>query len=170
MKFKLSIYFLLFFCFCGRMHSQTKNQDLNHQLGLMRKYFLEKNYNQYADFVYPKVYELLGGKSRMIQMTKSAVDKMEKDGFRFIDLKFRSPSGFITLKKQIQCTIIQEILMQTPKGKILSAYTLIGISENQGKNWKFIDTSGKTKEIMRQYFPYLSKDLVIQAKTQKIFK
>ncbi|MEC3875046.1 hypothetical protein [Chryseobacterium salviniae] len=167
MKFKLSLSFLIYLSFFGIITSQTKNQNLNYQLGLMRKYFLEKNYTKYAEFVYPKVYELLGGKSRMIQVTRNSVNKMEQDGFNFIDLKFKSPSKFINFKNQIQFTITEKILMQTPKGKILAAYTMIGISEDQGKTWKFIDTSGKSKEMIRHYFPNLSKDLIIKAKTQK---
>lgn len=106
----------------------------------------------------------------MIEEAKKLVINMEGKGFKYIDLKFKNPSKFIKKGNETQLTMIQEILMNSPKGKILAEYTLIGISNDNGANWKFIDTGGKSKEIMIQYFPNLSKDLVIKPKMQKIIQ
>jgi hypothetical protein len=147
--------------------AQTTNQNLNSQLQLMRKYFLEGNYKQFASFVHPEVSKMIGGKAAMIKTTENIISKMKDDGFSFVDLKFKNPSKFLKKGSETQFTITQEILMKTPKGKILAEYTLIGVSNDNEKNWKFIDTSGKSKETMRKYLPFLSKDLIIKPKTQK---
>jgi len=162
--------FLLFFIIISSFNiivAQTNDSNLNSQLQLMRKYFLEGNYGQFANFVHPEVYKMMGVKTKMIQTAQSAINKIKKEGFTIIDLKHKNPSQFIKKRNETQFTIIQEILMKTPKGKILAEYTLIGISNDNQKNWKFIDTSGKTSEAMRKYFPFLSKDLIIKPKTQK---
>lgn len=93
---------------------------------------------------------------------------MEKDGLAFVNIKFKDLSKFIKKGTETQFTITQELLMKTPKGNILANYTMIGISNDNGKNWKFIDTSGKSKDVMRKYFPNLSPDIVIKPKNQKL--
>lgn len=168
MKKRLFLLFLVLLSSLSVFKAQTNDNNLNSQLQLMRKYFLEGNYSQFANFVHPEVSKMMGGKTKMIQATQDAINKMKKDGFSFIDLKLKNPSKFIKNGKETQFTITQEILMKTPKGKILAEYTLIGISNDNQKNWKFIDTSGKTKETMHKYFPFLSKDLIIKPKTQKM--
>lgn len=170
MRTKIFLFLLLSFFGFNKLSSQTSNQNINNQLQLMRKYLLEKNYDQFANFVYPAVYKMTGGKTKMIQLTKQLTDKMESDGFKFIDIIFTDASDFVKSGNETQFTITEGIVMQTPKGKILATYTLIGISGDNGKNWKFMDTSGKTKEIMTQYFPNLSKELIIKPKTQKLIE
>ncbi|MCI3939078.1 hypothetical protein MQX03_18005 [Chryseobacterium aahli] len=161
---------LIFISSCNLLTAQTNDKNLNSQLQLMRKYFLEENYTKFSNFIHPEVSKIMGGKTKLIKATEDAINKMKKDGFTFIDLKVKNPSKFIRIGKETQFTITQEILMNTPKGKTLAEYTLIGISNDNQKNWKFIDTSGKTKETMRKYFPFLSKDLIIKPKTQKFIK
>ncbi|WP_027380620.1 hypothetical protein [Chryseobacterium daeguense] len=170
MKTKILLAILISLGTFNLLTSQTKNQNLNIQLQLLRKFFLQKNYEEFANFIYPEVIKISGGKAKMIQMTKSSIAKMENDGFYFSDLKFKDPSNFIKRNNETQFTITQEIIMKTPKGKMLAEYTMIGISVDNGKNWKFIDTSGKSKEMMIKYFPNLSKDLIIKPKTQKFIK
>lgn len=167
MKKTVILIFLIFLSISNIFKAQTTNQNLNSQLQLMRKYFLEGNYKHFANFVHPEVSKMIGGKAEMIKTTENAINKMKNGGFSFIDLKFKNPSKFLKKGNETQFTITQEILMKTPKGKILAEYTLIGISGDNEKNWKFIDTSGKSKEAMRKYLPFLSKDLIIKPKTQR---
>lgn len=167
MKKTVILILFIFTSLLNTFKAQTNNQNLNSQLQLMRKYFLEENYKEFANFVHPEVSKMIGGKTAMIKTTQNSISKMKNDGFSFIDLKFKNPSKFLKKGNETQFTITQEILMKTPKGKILSEYTLIGISDDNEKNWKFIDTSGKSKETMRKYLPFLRKDLIIKPKTQK---
>ena len=134
---------------------------MNQQLQEMRKYFLEENYTEFSYYVYPKVIEKIGGVDKMIELTNASILKIKEDGFEILDITFKNPSDFITNKNELQVTITQELIMNTPKGKIASEYTLIGISIDNGKNWKFIDTSGKPKEKMIERFPNLSSEIIV---------
>ena len=164
MKKTLIIIFAIVFNFS---YSQTSNSNLNSQLQTMRKYFLEKKYKEFLNFTPPKVAEMAGGKEKLVQATEAAMRQIEKGGFSFLDVKFTNPSKFIKKGTETQFTITQEILMNTPKGKILGGTTLVGISNDNGKNWKFIDAAGKSKELMKRYFPNLSQEIVIKPKYQK---
>jgi len=157
--------FILSFSF-----AQTENENLNSQLGEMKKFFLAEDYDNFANYTYPKVIEMMGGKSNMVKATKQGMDKMKNDGFSFIDLNFKSPTEFLKKDGELQFSLTQIIVMKTPQGKIESEYTLIGISIDNGQNWTFIDTSGKDKETMLKYFPNLHNEIVIKPKKQKLIE
>ncbi|MDT0606016.1 hypothetical protein [Croceitalea rosinachiae] len=148
--------------------TQTENKNLNSQLEEMKKFFLARDYESFANFTYPEVIKMMGGKSNMVKATEQAMNKMKNDGFSFTDLNFKSPSKFLKKDNELQCSLTQVIVMKTPRGKIESEYTLIGLSSDNGQNWTFIDTSGKDKETMLKYFPNLHNEIVIKPKKQKL--
>lgn len=147
--------------------AQTDNEHLNAQLGKMKTFFLAEDYENFANYTYPKVIEMMGGKSNMVMVTKQSMDAIKNEGFVVTEISHKDPSDFLTKGNELQCTVIQVLVMTTPQGKIRSEYTLIGISKDDGQNWTFIDTSGKDKETMLTYFPNLHKDLVIKPKKQE---
>ena len=148
--------------------AQTENENLNLQLAEMKKFFLAEDYDNFADYTYPKIIEMMGGKSNMLNATKQGMNKMKNDGFTFTDLTFKNPSEFLAKDGELQCSLTQQIIMQTPRGKIESEYTLIALSSDNGLNWTFIDTSGKDKETMMKYFPNLHDEIIIKQKIQKL--
>lgn len=149
-------------------YSQTSNENLNSQLQLMKKYFLVEDYAKFANFTNPKIIEMFGGKAKMNETTKNLMLKMKDEGFSFIDINFKDPSKFIKKGNEIQFTITQQLLMNTPNGKLVGNSTLIGISKDNGKNWTFIDSAGKSKEAIRKIFPNMSPNLVLIPKKQEM--
>lgn len=162
------ILFIIFVSIFSLSYSQTSNENLNSQLQLVRKYFLAEDYAKFANFTHPKLIEIFGGKAKMIETTKTLMSKMKDEGYTFLDITFKNPSKFIKKGNETQFTIIEQILMNTPKGKLLGSSTLIGASCDNGKNWKFIDSSGKPKELIKKYFPDLSLNLEILPATQEM--
>jgi len=150
--------------------AQTKNNNLDAELQTMKRYFLAEDYDNFANYTYPKILELMGGKSTMVQATKQSMTQIKSEGFSIIDLKFKDVSNFLEKDGELQCTLRQLITMKTPKGTIASEYTLIGISEDKGVHWTFMDTSGKSKETMLKYFPNLHPNLIIKPKTQRFIE
>ncbi|WP_157579348.1 hypothetical protein [Polaribacter vadi] len=136
----------------------------------MKNFFLTGDFENYANYTYPKIIEMMGGKSNMIKVTKQGMTKMKNNGFTFTDLNFKNPSEFLKKENELQCTLTQIIVMETPRGKIESEYTLIGISSDEGQNWTFIDTSGKDKETMLKHFPNLHNEIIIKPKKQKLIE
>lgn len=159
--------FIIILFFSVVSFSQTNNLNLNKQLNEMSKSLLKGDYDTYANFTYFKIVEMMGGKSNLIKVTKERMNQVKLDGFNIVNVIYKKPSNFVTKNNELQCSLIQEITMETPKGKILAEYSLIAISLDNGDNWTFLDTSGKSKSVMLQYFPNLSSDLIIIDKTQK---
>ncbi|MEM9075970.1 MAG: hypothetical protein AAGC43_02980 [Bacteroidota bacterium] len=152
---------------CSLALAQTDDSRLNAQLGEMKKYFLAGDYENFANYTYPKVIEMMGGKARMVSATQQAMERMQSEGFTFVDLIFKDPTGYLEKDGELQSSLTQQLTMNTPKGKIQSEYTLLAISSDKGQNWTFIDTSGKEKATMLRYFPNLHQDIVVKQKKQQ---
>ncbi|MET3538531.1 hypothetical protein [Chryseobacterium limigenitum] len=161
MKKVFSIIFLFIVIFG---FSQNQKQAIIKQANDMRKYFMEKNYNAFSNYVYDGVIKMYGNKKKMIEASVDAINKMEKAGYTFKDVTFSDASDIINNKTELQTVVHQKIEMETPKGKILGDYYLVGISKDNGKLWKFIDTVGKNISEMIKYFPNLSSKLNIPKK------
>lgn len=146
----------------------SENENLNRQLVEMKNLFLAENFKAYCHYIYPPIIKMMGSEEKLISALQSALNEMKNDGFETIDIHYSEPSKMIKQGNELQMTITQNLLMKSPQGNVLGKYTLIAISEDEGKNWKFIDTSGKDLETMRSYFPNLSPQLVIKPKEQKI--
>ncbi|KPE51991.1 hypothetical protein [Chryseobacterium indologenes] len=159
----------LFFIVCLSIinisFSQTSQKEtVLKQAYEMRQALMNKNYDVFSSYVHEGVIKMLGGKKKMIDISAAAIDKMSKEGYHFKKVDFSDASDIITVKNEQQAVVHQKIQMSTPKGNINADYYMIAVSGNNGKNWKFIDTSGKDIQTMRKYFPNLSSKLNIPKK------
>lgn len=145
--------------------SQTsQKENVLKQAYEMRQAFMNKNYDVFSGYVHEGVIKMMGGKKKMIDVSVAAMDTMNKQGYHFKKVDFSDVSDIITVKNEQQAVVHQKIQMDTPKGNINADYYMVAVSGNNGKNWKFIDTSGKDIQTMRKYFPNLSSQLVIPKK------
>ena len=147
--------------------AQTENENLNTQLEEMKEYLLQGDYKNYTNYVYPKLIEMVGGKDNMRIATESGINSMKAGGLSIIDLRFKNPNKFLKKGNELQCSLTQVTVMQTPDGKIEEEYAIIAISNDNGKNWTFINTDGKDKETVLKAFSNLHHDIVIKQRKQK---
>lgn len=157
---------MLALAFTLNSFAQTENKKLNQQLQEMKGYFLAEDYQSFANYTYPKILEMMGGKANMVNATKQAMEQMKSQGFEVIELSFKDASKSLKHEGELQYSIIQTLTMETPNGKVASEYSLIAISGDDGQNWTFMDTSNKPKATMLKYFPNLHPDIDIQPTTQ----
>jgi len=159
---------LLLLCFISfNLEAQTDNINLNNQLKAMSSAFLEDDYSIVADYTYPKILEMMGGKEAMIETTKESISKMKSQGFSFLDISFKDPSTFFEQNGDTQCAITQVLVMETPNGKVQSESTIIAISEDEGENWVFLDSSGMPKASLQNFYTNLHPDIEVKASQKK---
>ena len=145
------------------LQAQTENENLNTQLKSMSTAFLDEDYKLMAEYTYPKVLEMMGGKEAMIQATENTMSQMKSQGFSFLDINFKDPGLFYEKNGDRQCAITQVLVMQTPQGKVQSESTLVAISQDEGENWKFLDSSGMSKASLESFYANLHPDIEIKA-------
>ncbi|MDR2237695.1 MAG: hypothetical protein LBE92_16350 [Chryseobacterium sp.] len=159
------LFFILFLSLTHLYFSQTPQKDaVLKQAYEMRKAFMDKNYSVFGNYVHDDVIKMLGGKKKMIEVSVAAMEKLSKEGYRFKKVDFSDVSEIIQVKNEQQAVVRQKIQMDTPKGNVNADYYMIAISKDNGRQWKFIDTSGKDLQTMKKYFPNLSSQLTIPSK------
>lgn len=169
MKTAMKSRFLIFLLVISNfVFAQSSQEIMKSDLDKMKFLFLNKSYKGFSTFVYPKVIQMYGNEEKMIEITKSTILKMENDGFKFVNIYFKNFNEAIAKNNELQSTFTQVILMNSPKGRLIEEYTMIGISSDKGKSWKFIDTSGYNEKLIQNNFPNLDEKLILKPKV-KIF-
>ncbi|WP_127142055.1 hypothetical protein [Flagellimonas marinaquae] len=141
--------------------SQTSNNQLNQQLNEMKNSFILNDIDSYVNYIDSFTIESMGGKNNAIKIFREEFDKKRDEGFSFLEIDYKDPSKFLKRNNELQCSITQEMLLESPEGKMLVEYSIIAISIDEGNNWKFIDTYGKKKEIVLDVFSNISHELPI---------
>jgi hypothetical protein len=111
---------------------QTKSVDsLNYekiiisQAQIMGQLLLKKNFNAFVKYTYPKVVEMMGGETKMIEVLEKGSKQMESEGVKFLNVTIGQPSKIIAIDNELQCTLPETIEMKVPGGKLITRSTLI---------------------------------------------
>jgi hypothetical protein len=160
-KFLLISFILLFSI---NSFSQNSQENLISQAKQMAIYFKSENYNPYVKFVYPEILNLVGGAENMIQIIEQQMNAIKQSQMQVEDVVIGKPTSIINHNGQLQSSIPQSIIIKTPQNRITSKYNLIAISNDGGKNWTFIDTTGKDIQTMIKTFPSLSSEIELPEK------
>jgi hypothetical protein len=163
---------LLFFLVClitTTIYSQNNFSSIIKKEGdIMIKAMTEKNYALIINYTYPEIVKLAGGKGKLLQNVKSAMEKMEKDGYYFEEITLGEPEKIYVAGKELHCLVPETIIMNTPNGKIKATNYLLALSRDNGKKWYFIETHNLDKRNLNLIFPNFNKELIIPQKTKPV--
>ena len=124
-----------------------------------------KDYEDFVKYMYPPLIELMGGKEKVINIFNQGLP----EGNTIERVKISYPSDTIIINNQIQCTLKEVIEMKVKGGKIIGTSTLIGISDDNGNSWHFIDANSKSLETLKSNYPELSGRLIFEVSSKPIF-
>lgn len=161
------IYGLMLGLFFLSIQAQTTNENLNTQLYEMKNSFLNGDYQKVVKYSLPKVVEMMGGEQQMIEATQTSMESMKAQGFVVEDISFSEASPFVTQNGVLQCSLTQELIMETPEGKIQNKTSIIAVSRDDGENWNFLDASGMPIDLVKTIFPDLHPDISIKESERK---
>jgi TPR repeat protein len=117
------------------------------------------HYARVADFTYPKVVEMMGGRDKMIETTRQIVEDMKDRGVTIVSIEVSEPERVVTANDKLFAVVPQVVRMQGAKKTARSNGFLIAVSEDAGKNWSFIDGDalhekpGQERETLAQILP-----------------
>lgn len=127
----------------------------------MGKKFIAKDYKAFLAYSHPATVKIMGGKEKMISETTKEFTQLESEGIKFLDVKFGVPSKIVRTGKELQSIIPEIIEMKVKGGKLTTTTSLIAISQDNGKNWFFVDSAGNNLQNMKGLLPTLSDELEI---------
>lgn len=135
----------------------------------MAQLLLAKNYKAFAKYTYAPIIEMAGGDEKIAALIKKDFDQLETDGYYLLNCTIEKPLNIIRTNNELQCTLTEHIEMKVPNGRIISSSTIIGISNENGENWTFIDTHGKDLKNLQTMLSNLSNQLDIPEKKNPLF-
>lgn len=145
-------------------------ETLQKSADTMADLFMNGCFREYAEYIHPKIVQMMGGKDKMETFLKEQIRTMNGEGFVFKKVSIGPPGEVLVSQGELQTVIPQVIELANAEGILKTSSSLIAISTDQGKTWHFIDTGGKSLSELRKVFKSLRDDLVIPAKKPPVFQ
>ncbi len=169
-KINISLIILIFIfnCICFAQTDSTTSvsmsANIKQQADSMGYYFVKNDFKNYLKFQFPNLVKKLGGEESLI---KTLDENVTKKGIRAINISTDAPSTLIISDSILQCTLQQTSVMKYASAKLEIISTLVCVSFDNGKKWFFINASGFTSDILKELFPEISRELLIQQQTTR---
>lgn len=114
-----------------------------------------------VDFTYPKIVEAFGGREKMIAFLKGDSTQMKSDGFELEAMTIGEIKQIAKVESQVFAVVPITMKIKSPDGEALGESSIVGISNDGGENWKFIDGINQTK--FKSKFPKAAEKIQIPA-------
>lgn len=141
-----------------------KTQALN-----MANAVIKNDFNTFVRYMHPNVIRFAGGTGPMKEKMDSAYKAMQQFGVTFKRYWIGDPGPIVTYNKQLQTTLPQSTTLITPMGEMTLESTLLVISNDNGKNWWFIDTNVYHADKVKSILPDLSPAIVLPPRSKPRF-
>lgn len=139
--------------------TKTDYPNLKAQAEDATKATLEGNFGKVVDYTHPKIIEKLGGKEKMAAFLEQDSQQMKTDGFEIVSVEIGEIKKIEKVENELFALIPMKMTVKTPNGKGVSESSMIGISINNGENWKFI--SGVSQDRFKAVFPKAAERIQI---------
>jgi hypothetical protein len=131
---------------------------------------VSSDYEGVVRCTHKRVISLVGGEEAMIAVLKRGTKQFAEDKVAFIEAKVGVPGDPKTIGTWTISYIPQHIVMTVPGGRLYQNSTLLGVSEDQGKNWVFIDLGATTEEKLASVFPEFTGQVSMPRKNKPVFE
>ena len=142
-------------------HAQNYSTVIKTQAMDMAKALVKKDYNSFSKYLHPGLTAYAGGRTKLIQQMDTANAVAAKFGAEVKRVLIGNPGEVVKYNKELQATLPQTTEMKTGFGNLTLETTLVAISQDEGKNWYFVDTSIFNVKDLKKSMPNLSPALVI---------
>ncbi|MFY7900200.1 MAG: hypothetical protein ACOVNY_08445 [Chitinophagaceae bacterium] len=122
---------------------------------------LNKDYATIIKFTHPNELKRRGGEIRMIATLKKADEQQIIQKIKTESIELQTISSMVNEGREMQCIIPCVIQTKMQVGKVIATSYLIGISDDSGNNWTFVDAIGRNADDIRKILPNLSKKIIV---------
>src|SRR5882762_10574936 len=126
------------------------SKTLKDQASKMGQALLQSDFKTFCHYAYPKLLTMMGGEDKMIAVLKQSMDQVKTQGIEIKTISYEDPGKAFKVGNNWQSTVVQHTMMKLPSGKMAVTSTLLAFSQDNGKDWTFMDTSNKDAETIRK--------------------
>src|SRR5262245_19305870 len=123
------------------------------QANQLSEAMLSGNYERAADLTYPKLVELIGGRTKYVGVLETQFKDMEAQNFRLISNVAADPQDVIEVEKVIYAIVPTTMKIRVREGILVGESYLIGVSNDGGEHWTFLSSRSNSREKLKILFP-----------------
>ena len=116
-----------------------------------------KDYKKVVELTYPKLVDLLGGREKMLADMTTQMKSMETEGVELLSSVASPPTQFVQDANGIYAVVPVTTKLKAKDGIFQTEGSLIGISNDGGATWTFLDASGKDQKELKNMLPNVDK-------------
>jgi hypothetical protein len=132
------------------------------------KVLMNNDYLGVLGYTHERVVTLMGGKETARGLLQKSMEEMKAKGLRVEDTKIGTPQAPQKIGTWIISLVPETITLRMPGARAQQESFLLGISEDEGRTWKFIDLGPISEEQLFNVFPELKGQLKLPAKKPPI--
>lgn len=122
-----------------------------------------------ADYTHPKILASMGGREKAIETMNTGLAEIKSKGMSFRSASIGKIGKFYTKGNKVYCVIPHDITINTEGGYLSSLSSVLGISPDQGKTWKFVSAGNIGRDKLKTLFPELPDGMQILPQTVPVF-
>ena len=116
-----------------------------------------KDYGKVVELTYPKLVDFLGGREKMLADMTKQMKTMETEGVELLSSVSSPPTQFVHDANAVYAVVPVTSKLKAKDGIFQTEGSLIGISNDGGANWTFVDASGKDQKELKTFLPNVDK-------------
>jgi hypothetical protein len=127
----------------SRVELDSKYPTLKKGADEVARVTLSGDFGRLADLTHPKIVNLAGGRDKLIGLIKASIDGLQAQGFTIVSAEPGPPTVIEKIDKRLFAVMPIKTTMKGTAGKFQSLGTLVGISEDEGSGWTFVNALGQ---------------------------
>jgi hypothetical protein len=117
--------------------------DLEKQAREIGDTWVRKNFERFAALTYPKLIQMLGGKTKFINAMKNEMKWQEAQGLETLSQTPTDVTQFLKVSGSLYA-LMPTTLRLKMRGELFESYgCMLGISSDGGTHWTFLEPAGK---------------------------
>lgn len=139
--------------------AESDYPNLKIQAGEVAQATVSGDFAKLIDYTYPKILAKLGGKDKMLAFLKNDSAQMKAEGFELEAVEIGKIKQIVVVDNEIFAVVPMTMKIKSPNGKAIGESSFVGVSNDNGKNWKFLN--GINQERFKSLFPRAAEKLQI---------
>lgn len=130
---------------------------------------VKADYKVFADSMYPRLLELLGGSEQLIAMLEAGREQMRSTGADIVAMEVKDVSAPVVAGSEKHAVVTYTLQMAVSGGTLYQEAYLLAISQDDGSTWTYVDGNGLSPEKVGILLPDFNKALVLPDKSEPRF-
>lgn len=111
-----------------------------------------RDFAKLADYTHPKAFEgRAGGREKLVSDSRQAIEQLENEGFKIDSIEVGEPGEIVLIEDELFAVVPLTVVLDAQKTKMKQGSSIVGISADNGANWKFINGISQAK--FKELFP-----------------